>query len=419
MVAHRSNLSTLAGILSERISPTNVEPDGWPPLIELAIQQDLGPMLLWIVQRAGLFSERDQVWKPLVLSKCQALVHYMLLLNAQRRTQAALLAKEIPLLWLKGIALAQTIYPDPSLRPMLDIDLLVPYEHRLSARAEIFALGFHDREVYSFDQVPDLIHHFTYHYSLAGGPHDAVVVELHFHLLDRLKKGSPLSPEHIPWFWEQRHTVSEGDMTFTTLSPEAHLLYLCAHAILQHGERDFRLLRFLDLHLLLTHCSNMSEESSPGEKDIADAELPARVVPGATLDWHIVVDQASSLGWTIGVERALALTVEYFGTPIPDWVFIELRARRSPDEDLYCVIDRRAGINQLSALQCQLSEMGTLGKVRSLYAIALPSVAHLRSRYSIQPTQQAWPYYFRLWLDQGHEVMRWIRKRQAENQNAG
>ena len=89
------------------------------------------------------------------------------------------------------------------------------------------------------------------------------------------------------------------------LQPEAHLLYLCAHDLLHHGEKFTNLRQYLDLHLLITK---------------------------ETLDWDVITEQAAVLRWTYAVERALTLTSELYNTPVPAPVIPHLRAlrRRKP-----------------------------------------------------------------------------------------
>ena len=50
---------------------------------------------------------------------------------------------------LKGAALCQTLYPEPGLRPMRDIDLLLPWDEALPAHALLQRHGFHDPAVFT------------------------------------------------------------------------------------------------------------------------------------------------------------------------------------------------------------------------------------------------------------------------------
>lgn len=69
-------------------------------------------------------------------------------LHAERRQayleEAVAALGSIPAMRLKGIAYAGTLYDDPALRPMTDIDLLVPAARFADAVAAVEALGYRD-----------------------------------------------------------------------------------------------------------------------------------------------------------------------------------------------------------------------------------------------------------------------------------
>ncbi len=404
-------LLALATLVTRQRSPRGIAEARWPRLISLAIEHGLGPMLWWAISESGIDLERDPRWASLIRSARDATVRSLILDNAQLPLGDALARAGIPGLWLKGSALAHAVYPRPSLRPMIDLDVMVPFEQRLAALKVAGSLGLRAWGVSPFDANPRLLHHFSYHYSLKRSASDPVAVELHFHLLDRVRARSLLSPEQLRWFWARVQPISDECPTLLTLQPEAHLLYLCAHAILQHGEDDFRLLRFLDLHQLIVHVNaGTGVEAAPDNASNRPTPRPHEAAR-STLNWHLVVDQAVNLGWTYAVRRALSLTAELFGTPVPAWVTRELRERRPPSEDVYCVVERQATLNRWEELRAPLACLGWSERLRLLGAIAFPSAAHLRYRYDLRPGQPVWSRYVQLWLDQGRETTRWLLRR--------
>lgn len=147
-------------------------------------------------------------------------------------------------------------------------------------------------------------HHF--HYVLVGGKGRAVTVELHFGLPAHHQEHRLIPETQMSWFRKNTRTFFPDPQTPCLCpSPEAHLLYLSAHHILQHGHRPV-LLRDLDLHLLI-------EKENP--------------------DWTIIIDQAAVLGWTGAIARALERANEFFATPVPKNVLEELVHRRPAHED--------------------------------------------------------------------------------------
>ena len=102
----------------------------------MAGREGLGPMLYWSLKRAGINATDEATFEPLAASGRQAGIHYALLNNYRAQIDAALRESGIPTLWLKGIALAHTVYPQPWTRPMVDLDLLVPYKLKEAALAK-------------------------------------------------------------------------------------------------------------------------------------------------------------------------------------------------------------------------------------------------------------------------------------------
>ena len=88
-------------------------------------------MLLWTARQAGIDPHDHPALAPLVEATHQTAMASVLLERAQRDVDVALRAAGIPALWLKGAALAYTVYPEPALRPMAAPEMVVvPYEQR-------------------------------------------------------------------------------------------------------------------------------------------------------------------------------------------------------------------------------------------------------------------------------------------------
>lgn len=113
----------------------------WQALIDATEANGLSPLLYWHlqtldIQRPALI---DKLLKALMVRhrrahqiRSQALIE---ILNAYQQAG-------IEVLLLKGVALAHLIYPDPSLRPMGDIDLLVSVADTASAQQALRDIGY-------------------------------------------------------------------------------------------------------------------------------------------------------------------------------------------------------------------------------------------------------------------------------------
>jgi hypothetical protein len=139
----------------------------------------------------------------------------------------AFAAANVPLLLMKGAALATRLYPVPSLRPMRDIDLLVRREDAALAHDLLTGLGYTPAP----ERRPGA--------QLAFGTERAyrkpghLAVELHWHVLN-LNSYQQLAP--IDWFWQQTESITIANAPALVLRPTAQLLHLAAHLSLHHFE---------------------------------------------------------------------------------------------------------------------------------------------------------------------------------------
>jgi hypothetical protein len=377
-------LSKLALLVTGQTSTARMTEEQWGQMIPLAIQHGLAPMLLWQLRRAGRFSEGNPRWKPLVEAARGSALHYALLEKTRRVVTAALAESNIPAVWLKGIALAHTVYPAPRLRPMQDLDLLVPVDQRFAAREIAQDLGFQPLggDFLTVAAAPETVRH---HDVLRGGPGDKILLEIHFRLLG-LETERLLPEAQLAWFWEQ--TWAPAGLDFVVLKPEAHLLYLCAHALLQHGEAYLELLQLLDMHLLIAQNQ---------------------------LDWAVLVERAQVLSWVYALERSLHLTVERFGTPVPGDALFYLRSYRPGDQSLLAAQRRRKKVTRWEEWKSIFRRQSPLQRLRLIWTTLFPPANFLRDLYHLAPGQSALPYYFYHWWDGGREILRSLNPRWSKD----
>ena len=163
-----------------------------------------------------------------------------------RRVLAALAGAGVPVIVLKGMALADLVFPDPALRPMVDIDLLVPAPDWERARAVLLGIGL---------RVPErwVVRPATGPASKAERdkpferPGTAVLFELH----DRLEWMREPFVYDLDAAWRRSLPARLlGDLEVRVLAPEDMLLHLGMHLssyhAFEHGLRDL-----LDVTLLI------------------------------------------------------------------------------------------------------------------------------------------------------------------------
>ncbi|HEX5580896.1 MAG TPA: nucleotidyltransferase family protein, partial [Gemmatimonadaceae bacterium] len=114
-----------------------LEPEEWDGLQEVACQHRAAPLLWHHLQERGECAN-----PPDAIRRRLSELHVVDALRADaRRLQlaealSALRARRLPSVVLKGAYLAEHVYPSPALRPMGDVDLLVP-AHSFDAAVEV------------------------------------------------------------------------------------------------------------------------------------------------------------------------------------------------------------------------------------------------------------------------------------------
>jgi hypothetical protein len=203
-----------------------------------------------------------------------------------RRLAAAFARVEVPVIVLKGPALARTLYPTINLRPYADLDLTVRDLDEDAAVGVLLDNGFHEM-VDPFERArrPHRAHdgHEGHYHRRFENPDGSVLVELH---LDPLQLGLKTVCEAGRW---QRAVSLPGVPGALMLGPEDQVVQLSVHA---HKHGFERLIWLKDLDLLVRQL-------------------------GDTLDWSLVAEVARSEGVCGSVWYALRLTQKLLGTPLP------------------------------------------------------------------------------------------------------
>jgi hypothetical protein len=368
-------LHQLGALVSQQISPEDIPQDAWPEIIGAALSHGLAPMLLWVTKSGAPGVVIEPLWTPVIRMTRRVAMQYVALDAARKRVDAALAAAQIPALWLKGIALARTIYPQPVLRSMSDLDVLVPYEQRERARQVVEGLGYHFQHTGGQLLRPTeaLQHSLTHHYQLNS---DSVTLELHFRLLGGYD--GLISLENQNWFWTQTMPVP-GDPGFTILQPEAHLLYLIAHLSLQHKEQDALLRQYFDLHQL---------------------------VKSTAVDWDKTVEWAGKLGWSEVVERDLNRSAQYFSTPVPASAFARLQENRSTDRSGGLALRFQGKGSRWNRVAMKSKTLPLKDRAVYLFRLLVPPKPYMQARYGLSGDRFIYRFYLYRWLDVTQEITR-------------
>jgi len=184
---------------------------------------------------------------------------------------------------VKGFAVAHIYYPDPALRPMDDVDILVPRDQATSSIDWFFEHGWHSLYGKTRDNI--VTYSVRKEHSVDMRHESGHSVDLHWQILN-----FPLPPNLVQDIWDALQPVTIGDVTTQTLCPTDHLLHICAHGNAWNAVPPLRWI--VDAHLIL-------------KKD------------AAIIDWERLIRLTDQLHIGHFITPALSYLKEEFDEPIP------------------------------------------------------------------------------------------------------
>jgi hypothetical protein len=321
----------------------------WDLVLASAEAEGLAPALGVALKVRGPCGAPPVVQERLRRRLVESVGRQLALSRALTRLLTAFARERLPVIPLKGPALAESLYPDPALRPFSDLDLLIHRESLPAADGLLQALGYHrhaDAHSWEFDVAYDRA-------TLYEAP-DGIQVDLHWSLL---------SDPRFAWaesagleVWERAVNIQIDGQAALGLCPEDLLLYLATHLAVHHGLAG--LLWYWDLALLLQRW-------------------------GRRLAWASVLERASR--WR--VRRALGFALLgcelFFEQSVPAPVKARLRAR-GPRAALLRRLLRHRDADRLARLEhviaLLLVDRGR-DVARALGRVVCPSPAWVQARY--------------------------------------
>lgn len=271
---------------------TALRVNDWDRVMELAAANGVAAF----TQRAMQQFENDSVVPAGDLNRLSTIVATQTARNLELRLTLERLLRltanaNIPLIVLKGAAVAHSMYERPILRPSEDVDVLCRDGDFDRLHSLMVTNGFaaEDTGGHSEDKCSPLETSFERHYR---DDSSKALIEVH---VDGVKLG--VKPVHSESIWERAVEVEIGAETALSLSFSDMAFMLSVH-LHRHGFN--RLIWFKDIDLLLRRF-------------------------GDRIDWDLVIEQARDEG----AASSLWLTLDYLqrlmGTPVPEAVMAEVR----------------------------------------------------------------------------------------------
>jgi hypothetical protein len=195
----------------------------------------------------------------------------------------------IPTLALKGAAVSIAYYQDAGVRPMGDIDLLVPVERAAEAISRLGRLGWRPGR----PRVADLI---RYQHSVQMVHENGEVLDLHWHVLAECVRHNA-----DDGFWRRAIPIRIQDASTRGLGPTDALLHAIVHGMRWNAE--------------------------PTVRWVADA-MAILHASGSDIDWDGLVREASRQRVVLRLAFGLEYLRRSMAAPIPQHALERLHATR-------------------------------------------------------------------------------------------
>ncbi|MBI4526612.1 MAG: nucleotidyltransferase family protein [Deltaproteobacteria bacterium] len=220
-------------------------------------------------------------------------------------------AVSIPVIVLKGLSLVELIYGSLSLRPLIDLNLLIPKEMLRRAMRLLLQMGYSHWTRYPLRRFYEWL--YSQNYLVRAKEFD-----IHLLLQWDVVNWPKIHAIDLRRVWADAQSARLSGCDARVLSPVDFLLYLC----LQPGKQGFlnnaavheedpatliftewtdnRLIRFTDIYETIRHYQ-------------------------ATLDWEILIHRAKASGFEGSVYTNLLWVQKLYGQAVPDRVLSNLR----------------------------------------------------------------------------------------------
>ena len=353
--------ATLFELLSlDRSLPTskkvaNLTPDQWRALLDLSHGQHVGPLLYTKLKEKGVAAPAAVV-EPLRQGYLLNTGRNLAVYHGFRQLSSQLQAAAIAMIPLKGVYLADAIYPTIGERIMGDLDLLVPKERM----AEAIEIG---RACHFYPSKPVVLAAWLNSRHQVMAQHNAqlkLTLEWHWHIA----KPSLHLPLPVSELWQRAVPATVAEQPVLALAPEDTILHLAYH-ISYHHDFLFGLRNLCDLALI---CQTWAE----------------------LIDWEAVGQRAQAWRCERGVYLVLRLLQTHLAVSMPDSVLGWLKRDDFMIEALKLateqIVVNPAEVQNISLTRRKVQgAKGVVPKVQALQRALFPSVEQMALRYGVEP----------------------------------
>jgi hypothetical protein len=291
------------------------------------------------------------------------------LIGGLRKVLTALQAADIPCIVLKGITLAECIYPNIALRGMSDVDLLVKKKDLFRADDCLSSLGYSSRDSSAAAAVDNPVGYLA---SLEYRKDDASPLNLHLHwhpINTSVPATAFVDRIDLDRLWEKAEPTRMADSHALMLCPEHLIVCLCEHA-LRVGHSFDRLILVCDIYFAIHAFASR-------------------------IDWEFLVQESRRFGLSHFVYHGLKIVRHHTGLGILDETIATLKPPDLSWGERFFLRLQLGGrrIRGSSYLIYLAMNRGPSAKLRFIARTFFPPRPILLQRRYVQQTESTESYY--------------------------
>lgn len=318
----------------------------WAKLAGLATDHGLGPLLYAAIAADAPVELPVEIRGKLKRQYQLTATSNMLAMHDLEEILRCLNETGIQTVLLKGASLLNNVYENQSLRPMVDLDILIPFADLPPALESLAGIGYKNPEPSPFVNVDGI---YWNEVLLRDVGRTSAQLEVHWNLLDNPYYAPRLNVSSLI----QRATAVEvGAQHALILSPEDLLLHLCVHNLYHHQGMLWRT-----------------------EVDVAFVAHRF----GQTMDWDGLISSAVAGDMMLAVKQSLISAASLWQAPIPQAALDQIGDLNPMLRERFWTASQRSEFLKLSRTFVTLPTMGH--RWHFLWGQLLPSREYLSWRY--------------------------------------
>jgi Uncharacterised nucleotidyltransferase len=372
--------ATLVPTMADAVSAAGVRlsASDWRQVVHVAANEGMLPLVFVHAARAGLLQAMPAVTaQAIAVGHGQTLVNNRSLLGEQHALVAALDARGLPAIPLKGLSLAVRYYDQIGMRPTSDIDLLVRRADMRRVDRTLRELGYRSlggrATLWNFAAL--------LHGDLCYASPKGAKLELHWELTHRATYRAGLSVDRA---WAATRTTEVAGASMRCLSVSDELRFLCVHCTAGHQvvPAGMRLIWLVDIAKLLS-------------------SLPPR------WSWQAFLEETIALRLAMPVYLALGYCEAYLGIELPPGALEALRDASNAQQERDAWRFAAGSIFTVQGFRAHLSAARSITQVIAfLRGIIVPSPTWIRTNFAARRNERDLP----LWRAYAHFFTRLLKR---------